>query len=349
MAVDPSLSRNKQIEKGDDIQITAFAASVITHNTVILQSCVRNLKRRNEIEDVHDLRVASRRVRVALEVFRQFLPAKKYKSWEPAVAGLTKAFGNARDLDVQLAFINDFYQTHDEPQIRPGGRRLKLRLGQRRSKLKLKLEEKLAEVQKAGILQNIINELKSRAADSPSEMIAPAPIFELSFNILNKRLDDFLFYEIYLPFPERIRELHLMRIAAKRLRYSLEIFASLYPDRLENILEIMRSVQTALGEIRDCDIWLDFLPKFLEKEKQRVSAYFGNPRPFQRLVPGISLLLDNRKNERESLYAKFLSDWKKWRQAEIWSSLRQSIFNPVMGNPPMADINSTGNEKPFKR
>lgn len=340
MAVDPSLSTNKKNKKGVDIQITTFAASVITRNTEILQSCIKKINKRNETEDIHDLRVASRRVRVALAVFRQFLPAKKFKVWEPAVAGLTKAFGNTRDLDVQLAFINGFSKTHDDPQTRPGIRRLKLRLRQRKSKFMHKLEEKLAGFQKENILQNIINDLKNQSKDLPSEIIPPAPIFELSFNMINKRLDDFLFYEIYLPFPERIRELHLMRIAAKRLRYSLEIFTPLYPDYLENILGIMRSVQTGLGEIRDCDIWLDFLPRFLEKERQKVDAYFGNSRPFQRLVPGIELLLNDRKKERDLLYTKFLSDWKKWRQAEIWSTLRQTIFNPVMGNPPSADNNS---------
>ena len=339
MALDPSLSTNIKTKKGDDFQITSFAISVITRNTVILQSCIKNIKKRNETEDIHDLRVASRRVRVALEVFRQFLPAKKFKVWEPAVAGLTKAFGNTRDLDVQMAYISGFSKSHDEPQNRPGMRRLKLRLEQRKSKLIDKLEEKLADVQKGNILQNIINDLKNQAEDSPAEITPPAPIFELSFNIINKRLDDFLFYEVYLPFPERIKELHLMRIAAKRLRYSLEIFAPLYPNHLENILEIMRTVQTDLGEIRDCDVWLDFLPKFMEKERQKVNAYFGNPRPFQRLVPGIQLLLNDRKKERDLLYAKFLSDWKKWRQLEIWSTLRQTIFNPVMGNPPATDIN----------
>ena len=346
MAVDPSTSKNRKFKGGDDIQITAFAASVITQNTEILQSCLKNIKRRNETEDIHDLRVASRRVRVALEIFRQFLPAKKYKVWEPAVAGLTKAFGNARDLDVQLEFVNGFFNTRDEPPTRPGGRRLKLRLEQRRGKLTQQLEEKIDKVQKDGTLQNIIHELKNQVEDASADISTPTPIFEFSFNIINKRLDDFLFYEIYLPFPERIRELHLMRIAAKRLRYSLEIFAPLYPDHMENILEIMRSIQTGLGEIRDCDIWLGFLPKFMEKEKQKVNAYFGNPRPFQRLVPGIQLLLNDRKKERDMLYTKFLSDWKKWRQAEIWSTLRQTIFNPVMGNQPATDINSPDNEKP---
>jgi len=328
------------MKNGDQNQISAYAAKVITQNTENLQSCLEKVKRRKESEDIHDLRVASRRLRTDLEIFRHFLPVKKYKIWEPSIASLTKAFGNARDLDVQLEFIRNFFQLNDETKNRPGGRRLKLRLEQRRGKLEGQLKDKLAEIEKNGTLVDILNEFKNLSNEVNEKVLPPSPIFALSFNVLNKRLDEFLSYEIYLPFPEQVKELHLMRIAAKRLRYALELFAPLYPDQLEGTLEVMRSVQTSLGEIRDCDVWLIFLPEFLEKEKKRVIAYYGNARPFQRLFPGIQLVYDNRKKERESLYTKFLKDWKGWRQGEVWSDLRQTIFNPIMGNPSAPDLNS---------
>jgi CHAD domain-containing protein len=327
----------------DKNQIGSYAADLITRHTAILQTCIEHTKGRKEIEDIHDLRVASRRVRIALDIFRQFLPAKKFKNWEPAVAKLTKTFGNARDLDVQTEFIRNFFQKNDDIKMRPGGRRLRLRLEQRRTRWEKRLQEKLTEIEKTGLLKEIISELKPQLRSKTENIIPPSPIFTLSFDVINKRLDEFLFYEIYLPFPNRIKELHLMRIAAKHLRYSLETFAPLYPDQLEKILEIMRSVQTGLGEIRDCDVWLAYLPQFLEKEKKRVMAYFGNSRPFQRLVPGIQLVLEDRKSERAVLYTKFLADWKTWRTDETWSNLRQTIFNPVLANPSIPNLNA---EKP---
>lgn len=324
-------------------QISSFAANVIIRNTSILQTCIEKTRDRNESEDIHDLRVSSRRVRVALEVFRQFLPAKKFKDWEPAIADLTKAFGNARDLDVQLTYLKEFFQKNDDIKTRPGGKRIRLRIEQRLYKGEQRLQNKVKEIEKTGLLQEIVHDLKPQAVVVPKKIIPPSPIFELSFNVLNKKLDEFLFYEIYLPFPERIKELHLMRIASKHLRYSLEIFAPLYPDQLEKILEIMRIVQTGLGEIRDCDVWLAYLPQFMEKEKKRVLAYFGNPRPFQRLVQGVELVLNDRKREREMLYTEFLDKWKAWRMGETWSNLRQAIFNPVLANPafPNTEANNT--------
>jgi CHAD domain-containing protein len=330
---------------GDQDQISTFASEVITRNITVLQKCMGGARRQNTIEVIHDLRVASRRARVALDVFRQILPAKKNRGWEKEIKGLTKAFGDARDLDVQLAFLQTFFNQNGELQNRPGRRRLTLRISQRRKRLENDLMNKLDDVAKKSFLQDILDELRGKALDNHQVFTPPSPLFELSFNTLNKRLDEFLFYEVYLPFPDRIKELHLMRIASKRLRYTLEIFAPLYADEMNKILEVMRDVQTGLGEIRDCDVWLKYLPRFLEKEKMRVSTYFGNPRPFQRLVPGIQLLIENRKMERERLYSSFISKWKIWRQDEIWSTFRQMIFNPVLVNPNLDDIKSNGETK----
>jgi CHAD domain-containing protein len=47
------------------------------------------------------------------------------------------------------------------------------------------------------------------------------------------------------------RELHRFRIAAKRLRYTLEFFAGVYGPRLAELLGQLRQLQTILGERND--------------------------------------------------------------------------------------------------
>ena len=320
------------MKNADHSQIAGFAAEVITQNISSLQKAIQGFHKRNNIEDIHDLRVASRRIRVALEIFRQFLPSKKNKVWERSICKLTKSFGNARDLDVQLNFVRSFFQKNDDPVYRSGGRRLLLRLNQRRENLQQRLQQTLKELDKDHILQKMAEALQSPSVESNLPSVYELSLYQLSFNTINKRLDEFLFFEIYLPYPDHVKELHLMRIAAKRLRYTLEIFTPLYKDQLEKSLDTIRQIQTNLGEIRDCDVWLDYLPLFLEKERNRVLKYFGNPRPFHRLAPGVQILRENRLSERTSLYNTFILNWKKWHQTEIWSNLRQTIFNPVLGN-----------------
>jgi CHAD domain-containing protein len=47
------------------------------------------------------------------------------------------------------------------------------------------------------------------------------------------------------------RELHKLRLASKRLRYTLELFRPCYPAGLEERLEALKNLQDWLGEVND--------------------------------------------------------------------------------------------------
>jgi CHAD domain-containing protein len=60
-----------------------------------------------EIERVHDMRVATRRLRAAMEVFEPCFPPKRFRKALKEVKALADALGERRDRDVQLEFISD--------------------------------------------------------------------------------------------------------------------------------------------------------------------------------------------------------------------------------------------------
>jgi len=311
-------------------EVTAFGASSIIANIHNLQNCMLSVKKRKESDDIHDLRVASRRIRAALEIFAPLLPQKKMPLWENSIRKLTKAFGSTRDLDVQIEFINLLYHQGSDKTLKPGIRRLLLRLKQKRQGFQKNLQETLSDYQQKNILNKMLVSLEPIISVEPNPQQFPPDLYQLAFEILHQRLEEFLFYEIYIPYPERVKELHLMRIAAKRLRYSLEIFASIYGNKIDHFLEVLHCIQTFMGNIRDCDVWLIYIPKFFEKEKNRVKSYYGNPRPFTRLIPGAQAVQQDRQVKRNTLYQDFLKSWKGWHQEDIWGKLRQEIVRPVI-------------------
>ncbi len=63
------------------------------------------------------------------------------------------------------------------------------------------------------------------------------------------------------------RDLHHFRIASKRFRYTLELFAPVYGSPLESSLERIRRTQELLGDINDCDTVRDLLSQFKGAEK----------------------------------------------------------------------------------
>jgi CHAD domain-containing protein len=63
-----------------------------------------------DIEPLHDMRVASRRLRAALEVFRPCFPRKRHKRVLKRVKAHADALGERRDRDVSIAFLARFLE-----------------------------------------------------------------------------------------------------------------------------------------------------------------------------------------------------------------------------------------------
>lgn len=61
----------------------------------------------DDVERVHDMRVATRRLRAALEVFEPCFPAKPWRKSLKRVKGLADALGERRDLDVQIELFEE--------------------------------------------------------------------------------------------------------------------------------------------------------------------------------------------------------------------------------------------------
>lgn len=59
----------------------------------------------DDVEALHDMRVASRRLRSALSVFAASYPARQFAPLEKQVAKITDALGAVRDADVLIEFM----------------------------------------------------------------------------------------------------------------------------------------------------------------------------------------------------------------------------------------------------
>ena len=71
-----------------------------------------------DIERVHDMRVATRRLRAALEIFEPCFPAKPYGQALSEVKRLADALGERRDRDVAIAALHTFNDQMPAPDRR---------------------------------------------------------------------------------------------------------------------------------------------------------------------------------------------------------------------------------------
>lgn len=312
-----------------DESICVFGSDVILRHTAALRAEIAGVREAKDIEYIHRMRVASRRLRTALPLFSKCLPAKKLANWQKEIRAITKALGAARDTDVQLELLESVYRGAPLPQQRPGLQRLALRQYQRRSRLQANVLTALDSLEASQALDQLETAVAGYAARQDQVYIYTPALYQLAHQSIETSLDQFLAYSAIVSQPEEVEKLHAMRIAAKHLRYSMETFAPLYPDELKRFIGVLRKAQDSLGDIHDCDVWTMFLPQFRQKEMERVFQYFGTRAPFRELEPGLEYFAENRRALRFDIYTNFVTDWINWQEKGVWEELREQINRPL--------------------
>ncbi len=313
-------------EQNLDHLVCAFGGTILQKHLDSMKGEIEGVKQGTDIEYIHRMRVASRRFRNALEIFSGCFSSKKYILWQEKIRSLTRALGAARDLDVQIFHIERIYEQVEVPKYKTGIRRLLLRLRQRRQKQQQRVLSTLDLFQQSNVLNEIEQQLqKKRIAEEPGRPLS-SNLYRLSNELINSRLDALYIFEPFIHKPECKKELHAMRIAAKHFRYSLETFSILYPGALESAINKTRKLQENLGEIHDRDVWIEYLPQFLELETKRILRFYGNRRQVTTFQYGILYLEDLEEKLRNNIYKEFLATWEKWEAAGVWDQLRSEIL-----------------------
>jgi hypothetical protein len=87
--------------------------------------------------------------------------------------------------------------------------------------------------------------------------------------IAKQRVADMLQFDTAVRDPANVPELHDLRIAAKRLRYTLEVLGSALGPAAGLLEDEARALQDVLGEVHDCDV---LAPRLAQELAQLVAA-----------------------------------------------------------------------------
>lgn len=327
------------MSKAREPALRQFAAQSLAERVGAVRGYVQAVRDAQDQEAVHQMRVASRRLRAALNVFAPAMPPKKLKRWRKQVRAITAALGDARDIDVQVAFIDARLDALDADHraARPGLQRLHLRLTQQRRRAQDAVVAAMDGLENADLFAAMPDELHRIAVETreslgagAAQLLGHPAIRRHGRQAITQRLDQMLGYEAYVDQPAMVEQLHQMRIEAKRLRYTVELFQPAFGDQLDKPLKRIRKVQAALGDVHDLDVWLAFLPRFLDEERRRTADYFGHTRSFKRLEAGILDLINQLQDERRLAFESFGQRWHKLVEAGTWRRLRRLLREPTI-------------------
>jgi CHAD domain-containing protein len=111
------VARAREVPRFDcDEPFAAAAARVVRTRAAEVFEHSEGVLGLEDIEPLHDMRVATRRLRAALEVFESVFPRKRFRKALKRVKALADALGERRDRDVELEFLARFAEAAPESE-----------------------------------------------------------------------------------------------------------------------------------------------------------------------------------------------------------------------------------------
>ncbi len=205
----------------------------------------RAVMKTSDLDDIHDLRVASRRFRAALELFYPFTPNGLKRELKKNVRALTRVLGGLRNIDEALLF----FQSRVTTGISSESRLCRKLAGQRSRELK-RIEKSLKAFNQRTLDRTVRSIVAGLNVDSITER------HNVSLMAYFSDVSIGLYQPIHqllavATVPEHRASRHDLRIAIKKWRYFLEVLAPILNREYDPVLEMIKEYQSILGKMND--------------------------------------------------------------------------------------------------
>jgi CHAD domain-containing protein len=261
-------------------------------------------------EDVHQLRVATRRADAALVAFAEFLPRRKAKKLRKALKRMRKAAGEVRDNDVMAMR----YSTAREEAAEVSHDWLWARVVDARRAARPGLDEiyeKAARKEFSKRAEKVLDRVRWRGEGAEPTFSA------LAAKQLANAADKF--FDVARERPTQADALHELRIAGKRFRYAIELFAAMAPALREDIYPVVEEVQEWLGKANDHAVAAKRIADWQV-------AHSGNGGG----VPhGVGHLVKREKKKATKARADFHGWWTSGRAEDAERRFREAMHSAV--------------------
>jgi triphosphatase len=191
-------------------------------------------------EELHDMRVATRRLRAALKLYADALP-KRAERYERDVRWVARALGEVRDLDVHHERLAGEASRNDEVLEEVVGA-----LEERRVEARRRMLEALDSNRYEFFVSNFSGTLRRGRSPAPTD-----PILEAAPDLARRRYKKVRKAADALSEDSPPEQFHELRKKGKRLRYALEPLQEIYGKPAEKMVELLKTVQDDLGEHQD--------------------------------------------------------------------------------------------------
>ncbi len=266
-------------------------------------------------DPVHDMRVATRRLRSALKTFGPFYEKKAIRPFRKTLRKLADALGEVRDRDVFRHKTEKYVETLPEPE---------------RSELEPLLREQHSQVDAARELlvavldsdrytqfvadfAEFVSTPEKGARDIPDdERQTPHLVRHVASGLIYQKYDMVRAYETVLD-NAPLDTLHALRIDAKRLRYTLEAFEEVLGPEAKTVIESVKALQDHLGDLQDARVAIWMMEDFVDQADENES------------MAAVLRYMAARENEKQQLRAGVSQVWQSFTQPDMRRSLALAV------------------------
>jgi CHAD domain-containing protein len=308
-------------------QLTARVNTFLERRVPVLKN--------EDVEDVHKMRVASRRLRATLDAYQAITKPKPFKKAYQRVKEAADVLGVARDADVMKLHLEE--QFSQAPADEQAGvqwflNRLSLYREQQQQELEPFFRDFDEQALKKGVTECIPKKRSLLAKTASIAGLDPeGPAGQNARLIAQTKLEELSRWDEYADIPYAVKELHRLRIAAKRLRYTLEIFADVLPATCTSVVKEVTQLQDELGVLHDSDVFIALLrlclscqenptyARLLSRVKNTKGGWLRATLVATLLDPatvptaseryGLERLLQMQEQTRETRYHAFRTHW----------------------------------------
>jgi CHAD domain-containing protein len=276
-----------------------------------------------DIEALHDMRVATRRLRAAFDVFGEAFSPKTLKPHLIGLRATGRALGKVRDLDVFMEKAHHYLDQLPELNRHELDPLLESWMNQR-------------ENSRQEMLVYLDSDQYTKFKDSFSTFLAkperqdilgkegipvPHQIQHLAPELIYRHYGEARSFESILE-NASISQHHALRIQFKKFRYTVEFFKEVLGPEAQPVIDDLKKIQDHLGDLNDADVAAKLLEdqlKLLEKRQDKFPV-------IQRInTGGIMRYLTHRLSERHQLLLTFPDLWKWFNRDKFRQNLASAI------------------------
>jgi len=289
-------------ELSGDMPLTAAARLVLTVRLGVVRDRLPLAAERadEDVEHVHQLRVATRRAGAALRIFAAVLPERLHRKARRTLRRLRRAAGAARDWDVFLDTVGQRRRRADAKQRRgfdvlagyAHGRRVAAQQG---------LTE--AAAAKGPALPGLLADLGRALRDEPAGGLTLRDLAVPTLTELVRELEQAAGTDL-----AKYEQLHQVRILGKQLRYAMEVFATCFgPPFREEYYPAVAAMQEILGLANDSHVAVQRL------EELKLRLLRTQPETWPGYQPGVEALLRFHRQRLPRQRHAFEKWWRDWQ------------------------------------